>query len=158
MINGNNLQGSIYSVQEITQRIEIEVEDFVMADENATGFAISGSYTLFRAAEDDPDPVMPETASSETASPESVMPGETNADWQEIYYERYYAIWDSEETMLSEIENRSVYRENCFFYNDAVYYIEGGGGYMMKTDISYLVEPLYPTDLVYTEEELRSAI
>ena len=24
---------------------------------------------------------------------------------------------------------------------------------MMKTDISYLVEPLYPTDLVYIEEE-----
>ena len=188
-IYGNNLQGTIYSVHEITQqiaeiddiagviengvcryefqddgqgdrgtlyikfledRIEIEVEDFVMADENATGFAISGFYTLFRAAEDDPDPVMPETA-----SPESVMPVETTADWQEIYYERYYAIWDSEETMLSEIENRSIYRENCFFYNDAVYYIQGGGGgYMMKTDISYLVEPLYPTDLVYIEEEV----
>lgn len=25
---------------------------------------------------------------------------------------------------------------------------------MMKTDISYLVEPLYPTDLVYIEEEV----
>ena len=177
-INGNNLQGSIYSVQGTTQRIaeiddivgviengvcryefqddgqgdrgtlyikfledriEIEVKDFVMADENRTGFAISGSYTLLRAAENDSDPIIPETT----------------ADWQEIYYERYSAIWDSEETMLSEIENRSVYRENCSFYNDAVYYIQGGGGeYMMKTDISYLVEPLYPTDLVYIEEEV----
>ena len=177
-INGNNLQGSIYSVQGTTQRIaeiddivgviengvcryefqddgqgdrgtlyikfledriEIEVKDFVMADENRTGFAISGSYTLLRAAENNSDPVIPETT----------------ADRQEIYYERYYAIWDSEETMLSEIENRSVYRENCSFYNDAVYYIQGGGGeYMMKTDISYLVEPLYPTDLVYIEEEV----
>ena len=192
-VNGNNLRGSFYSVQEITQqiaeiddivgviengvcryefpddgqgdrgtlyikfsedRIEIEVEDFVMADENVTGFAISGSYTLFRAAEDDPDPGMPETASSETDSPESVIPDETTDDWQEIYYERYYAIWDSEETMLSEIENRSAYRDNCSFYNDAVYYIQGGGGgYMMKTDISYLVEPLYPTDLVYIDED-----
>lgn len=188
-IKGNNLQGSIYSVQEIAQRIaeidnivgviengvcryefsddgqgdrgtlyikfledriEIEVEDFVMADENVSGFGISGSYMLFRAAEDDSDPVMPETV-----SPESKISDEPTADWQEIYYERYYAIWDSEETMLSEIENRSIYRDNCSFYNDAVYYIQGGGGgYMMKTDISYLVEPLYPTDLVYIEEEV----
>lgn len=192
-INGNNLQGSIYSVQEITQRIaeidnitgviengvcryeflddgqgdrgtlyikflenriEIEVEDFVMADENVTGFAVSGSYTLLRAAEDDPDPVITETTSSGTSFTESLILNETSADWQEIYYERYYAIWDSEETMLSEIENRSIYRENCSFYNDAVYYIQGvEGGYMIKTDISYLVEPLYPTDLVYIDEE-----
>ena len=188
-INGNNLQGSIYFVQEITQQIaevddivdviengvcryefqddgqgdrgtlyinfledsiEIEVDDFVMADENVTGFAIRGSYTLFRAAEDDSDPSI-----QETASPESAIPNETTADWQEIYYERYYAIWDSEDMMLSEIGNRSGYRENCSFYNDAIYYIQGGGGeYMMKTDISYLVEPLYPTDLVYIDEEV----
>ena len=193
-INGNHLQGSIYSVQGTTQRIaeiddivgviengvccyefqddgqgdrgtlyikllkdriEIEVEDFVMSDENRTGFAISGSYTLFRAAEDESDPVTPETASSETVSLESVTPNITTDDWQEIYYERYYAIWDSEEMMLSEIDNRSIYRDNCSFYSDAVYYIQGGGGeYMMKTDISYLVEPLYPTDLVYIEEEV----
>ena len=197
-INGNNLQGSIYSVQEMTQRIaeiddivgviengvcryefqddgqgdsgtlyikfledkiEIEVGDFVMADENRTGFAISGSYTLLRAAEDDPDSGMPETASSETtsletSSLESIISNETTDNWQEIYYERYYAVWDSEEVMLSEINNRSVYRDNCSFYSDAVYYIEGGGGgYMMKTDISHLVEPLYPTDLVYIKEE-----
>ena len=187
-INGNNLQGFIYSVQEITQRIaeidditgviengvccyefpddgqgdsgtlyikfledkiKIEVEDFAMADENRTGFGISGSYTLLRAAEDDFDSGM-----QETTSQESVIPEEITIDCQEIYYERYYAIWDSEETMLSEIENRSIYRGNCSFYNDAVYYIEGGGGgYMMKTDISYLVKPLYPTDLVYIDEE-----
>ena len=198
-INGNHLQGSIYSVQGTTQRIaeiddivgviengecryefqddgqgdrgtlyikfiedriEIEVEDFVMADENLTGFAISGSYTLLRAAEDDSDPGMPETTLSETTSsevafPESVMSNEKTGDWQEVYYERYYAIWDSEEMMLSEINDRSVYRDNCSFYNDAIYYIEGGGGgYMMKTDISYLVEPLYPTDFVYIEEEV----
>ena len=192
-INGNDLQGTIYSVQEITQqiaeiddivgviengvcryefqddgqgdrgtlyikfledRIEIEVEDFVMSDENRTGFAIRGPYTLFRAVEDDSDLGMSETASSQTASSESVIPDETTADWQEIYYERYYAIWDSEEKMLSEIDNRSIYRDNCSFYDDAVYYIQGGGGeYMMKTDISYLVEPLYPTDFVYIEEE-----
>ena len=60
-------------------------------DENLTGFAISGDYTLFRVAESDPD---------------------------------------------------------------AVYYIEGGGGeFMLKTDISSLIEPLYPSDLVYMEEE-----
>ena len=185
-IHGNHLQGSIYSVQSITQqiaeineivgivengvcryeflddgqgdsgtlfmkfledRIEIEVENFVMADENLTGFAISGVYTLFRAAEDDSGSVV-----SETTSPETEAPQETTADWQEIYYERYYAIWESEEEMLDEIDNRSVYRDNCSFYSDAIYYIQGGGGeYMMKTDISYLVEPLYPTDLVYIE-------
>lgn len=179
-INGNNLQGSIYSVQGITERIaeindivgviengvcryefqddgqgdsgtlyihfledkiEINVEDFVMADENLTGFAISGAYTLFRAAESEPDAAAP-------------LPNETTSDWGEIYYERYYKIWDSEEMMLSEIENRSEYRDNCSFYSDAVYYIEGGGGeFMLKTDISSLIEPLYPSDLVYMEEE-----
>ena len=179
-INGNNLQGSIYSVQGIMQRIaeindivgviengvcryefqddgqgdsgtlyihfledkiEINVEDFVMADDNLTGFAISGFYTLFRAAESEPDTV-------------TSIPNETASDWGEIYYERYYEIWDSEEMMLSEIENRSEYRDNCSFYSDAVYYIEGGGGeFMLKTDISSLVEPLYPSDLVYMEEE-----
>ena len=198
-INGNNLRGSLYSVQGITQRIaeiddiagviengecryefqddgqgdsgtlyikfledriEIEVEDFVMADENLTGFAISGFYTLFRAAEDDfdsgvPETASPETTSSETTSLESGMPDDSTVDWQKIYYERYYAIWDSEEMMLSEIDKRSIYRDNCSFYSDAVYYIQGGGGeYMMKTDISYLVEPLYPTDFVYMEEEV----
>lgn len=74
-----------------------------MFDENRTGFEISGSYTLLRAAKDDPDSDMPETTSSETVSPETVIPNETTDDWQEIYYERYYAIWDSEEMMLSEI-------------------------------------------------------
>ena len=119
----------------------------------------SPKETLFRAAEGDSDPDIPgtvssETASSETTFPESVIPDEATADWQEIYYERYYAIWDSEEMMLSEIKNRSIYRDKCSFYSDAIYYIEGGGGgYMMKTDISYLVEPLYPTDFVYIEEE-----
>lgn len=187
-IDGSSLQGSIYSVQGITQRIaeindivgviekgecryefqddgqgdsgtlyihfledkiEINVEDFVMADENLTGFAISGAYTLFRAAEVDQDSFITETDTSETP-----LPNDTASDWGEIYYERYYEIWASEEMMLSEIENRSEYRENCSFFNDAVYYIEGGGGeFMLKTDISYLVEPLYPSDLVYMEEE-----
>ena len=134
----------------LEDRIEIEVEDFVMADENLTVFAISGIYTLFRAAEDDSGSVV-----SETTSPEIEVPQETTADWQEIYYERYYAIWESEEEMLDEIGNRSVYRDNCSFYNDAIYYIQGDGGeYMMKTVISYLVEPLYPTDFVYIEEEV----
>lgn len=118
-------------------------------DENLTGFAISGGYTLFRAAESDPDAVVPETDTLETP-----LPNETASDWGEIYYDRYYKIWDSEEMMLSEIENRSEYRDNCSFYSDAVYYIEGGGGeFMLKTDISSLIEPLYPSDLVYMEEE-----
>ena len=187
-VNGNNLQGSMYSVQGITQRIaeindivaviengvcryefqddgqgdsgtlyilfsedkiEINVEDFVMADENLTGFAISGVYTLLRAAESEPDADIPETD-----TPETSVPNEVASDWGEIYYERYYKIWDSEEMMLAEIENRSEYRDNCSFYSDAVYYIEGGGGeFMLKTDISSLVEPLYPSDLVYMEEE-----
>lgn len=96
-----------------------------------------------------------ETDHGKQESYEEVIPNETTVDWGEIYYERYYAIWDSEEMMLSEISNRSIYRDNCSFYNDAIYYIQGGGGgYMMKTDISYLVEPLYPTDLVYVEEEV----
>lgn len=192
-INGNNLHGSMYSVQGITQqiaeindivstiengiclfkfqddgqgdsgtlyiefledRIEIEVEDFELADSNLTGFAISGIYTLYRAADVDAE-VDTETVTSETVNvPEPVVSGEVSADWQQIYYDRYYAVWDSEETMLAEIENRSIYRNNCSFFSDAVYYIEGGGGeYMMKTDISYLVEPLYPMDLVYIEEE-----
>ena len=187
-ISGNDLRGSIYSVQWITQqiaeindiaciiengecryefqddgqgdsgtlyiqflgdRIQIEVEDFILADTNSTGFAISGVYTLFRAAESDSDEVI-----TETAVPEAAVPDEATADWEKIYYERYYAIWASEEAMLAEIENRSAYRDKCSFYSDAVYYIEGGGGeYMMKSDISYLAEPLYPTDFVYIEEE-----
>lgn len=187
-IEGNNLQGSIYSVQWGTQRIaeiddiagviesgvcryefqddgwgdcgtlfiqfledriEIEVKDFIMSDENSTGFAISGNYSLFRAAENDSDTAAPETDVSVTA-----VPNEAAADWESVYYERYYKIWDSERIMLAAIDSRLAYRENCSFYSEAVYYIEGGGGeYMMKTDISPLVEPLYPTDLVYIEEE-----
>lgn len=187
-INGNDLQGSIYSVQWGTQRIaeiigivgviengvcryefqddgwgdsgtlfiqfledsiEIEVKDFIMSDENLTGFAISGNYVLFRAAEEDFD-----TAISETDASVTTVPDGATVDWGTIYYERYYKIWDSEEIMLAAIDSRSAYRENCSFYSEAVYYIEGGGGeYMMKTDISPLVEPLFPTDLVYIEEE-----
>lgn len=192
-INGNNLHGSMYSVQGITQqiaeindiggtiengvclfkfqddgqgdsgtlyiefledRIEIEVEDFELADSNLTGFAISGIYTLYRAADVDTE-TDTETVTLETVNePEHVVSGEVSTDWQQIYYDRYYAVWDSEEAILAEIENRSEYRDNCSFFSDAVYYIEGGGGeYMMKTDISYLVEPLYPMDFVYIEEE-----
>ena len=203
MVSGTDLQGSIYSVQWMTERIaeiddiagviengvcryeceddgqgdsgtlyirfledrvEIEVGDFVLADSNLSGFAISGTYTLYRAAENDPDKVisetdgpeviMPEAVVPETSVPETAVSDGTTADWGEVYYERYYAVWDSEEAMLAEIKAHSSYRDNCSFFNDAVYYIEGGGGeYMMKTDISYLVEPLYPTDLVYIEED-----
>lgn len=192
-ISGTDLQGSIYSVQWMTERIaeiddiagviedgvcryefeddgqgdrgtlcirfledriEIEVEDFELADSNLSGFAISGGYTLYRAAENDPEEVISETDVPEVAVPEADVSDGTTADWGEVYYKRYYEIWDSEEAMLAEIKARSSYRDNCSFFGDAVYYIEGGGGeYMMKTDISYLVEPLYPTDLVYIEEE-----
>lgn len=150
-INGNNLHGSMYSVQGITQRIaeindivgtiengvclfefqddgqgdsgilyiefledriEIEVEDFELADSNLTGFAISGIYTLYRAADADTE-TDTETVTLETVNePEHVVSGEVSTDWQQIYYDRYYAVWDSEEAMQAEIENRSEYRDN----------------------------------------------
>ena len=105
-IQGSALQGSIYSVQEITQqiaeindivgtiengvclfefqddgrgdsgtlyiefledRIEIEVEDFELADSNLAGFGISGIYTLYRAADVDTE-VDTETVTSETVN------------------------------------------------------------------------------------------
>lgn len=161
--DGQGDSGTLY-IKFLEDRIEIEVEDFKLADSNLSGFAISGIYTLYRAAENDPEEVISETDVPEVTVPGAVVPETsvpeagvsdgTTADWSEVYYERYYEIWDSEEAMLAEIKARSSYRDNCSFFGDAVYYIEGGGGeYMMKADISYLVEPLYPTDLVYIEEE-----
>ena len=120
--DGQGDSGTLF-IKFLEDRIEIAVEDFVMTDENLTGFAISGVYTLFRAAEDDSGSIASETASPGIALPETEAPQETTADWQEIYYERYYAIWDSEEEMLDEIDNRSVYRDNCALYSDAIYYI-----------------------------------
>lgn len=75
---------------------------------------------------------------------------EEEVDWHTVYYERYYAVWDDEDEMIAEINNRAVYHENCSFYGDVNQFLET---VLEVTDISGLVEPLFPLDMVSMEKE-----
>lgn len=153
-IQGSALQGSIYSVQGITQqiaeindivgtiengvclfefqddgrgdsgtlyiefledRIEIEVEDFELADSNLTGFAISGIYTLYRAADVDADTVKSET--------ESGLDDTAVSDVGKTYrLEEYGTVEEKQQEYLADgTGNMSYYyKMEKFFFSDTL--------------------------------------
>ncbi len=75
---------------------------------------------------------------------------EEEIDWYTVYYERYYAVWEDEDEMMAELNNRAVYHDNCSFYGDVNQYLET---VLEITDISGLVEPLFGLDMVAMEKE-----
>ncbi len=115
--------------------IVIEVQDFVLNDENRSGFGIDRTYVM-----------LPMRERTEISSLEM----ETEGTGQASVLEAYDPSW-SEERILEELENRKPYRENCSFYSEVVDYMEN---IREVRDISMYVEPLFATDTQrYTEED-----
>lgn len=113
--------------------IYIEVKDFMLNDENTSGFGISGSYSLTRSREIENDIEI--TNNAETAGNESLK--------------KYDTSW-SEAEVHQEIEKRNKYLQQCSFYEEVVRYLENE---REVRDISMLQEPLYATDSQYYQKE-----
>lgn len=115
--------------------IVIEVQDFVLNDENRSGFGIDRTYVM-----------LPMQERTEISNLET----ETEGTGQAPVLEVYDPSW-SEERILEELENRKSYRDHCSFYSEVLDYMEN---IREVRDISMYVEPLYATDTRrYTEED-----
>lgn len=134
--------------------IGITVEDFVLSDENLSGYGISGSYILTRRNMTQESDMEKQTQQFEVSGMEeqtqqfevpdigerSELPEQCREDW-------------SEERLLEEIGKRSRYREYCSFYSEWVNYMEN---VREVRDIAMYVEPLYATDTkAYSREDFE---
>lgn len=133
-------EGTLH-IKFLQDEIMIEVQNYKMADSNLSGYGISGFYKLER---------MKESNIARETQKEQGMQSEKEIG--QLVYDRYYSKW-SEDEMLSEMEKRKSYLDNCSFYSDIVQYLEDN---REVRDISVVVEPLYYTDLkYYTEEDFK---
>lgn len=129
--------GTLY-IKFMQDEIMIEVQNYKMADSNLSGYGISGFYKLIR---------MKESNIARETKKEQDMQSEKEIE--QSVYDRYYSKW-SEEEIISEIERRKPFLDNCSFYSDVIQYLEDNGE---VRDISAIMEPLYYTDLKYYAEE-----
>lgn len=121
-------------------KIDIEVQDFVLNENNSSGFGICGSYQLIRQK----DSLKAKKTETDLEDDEIL-----EEEIQDKIYERYYSAWTDDE-MLKEIEKRKPYRDNCSFYSEVFQYMEN---IREVRDISAVVEPLYYTDMKYYTED-----
>lgn len=112
-------------------KINIEVQNYRMDDKNLSGFGISGAYQLER------------TDAAVINEEPDVQTSEQNLS--AAIYDKYYSKW-SEDEMLTAINERSIYLEDCSFYQEVSEYMET---VREVRDISIAVEPLYDTDMKY---------
>ena len=122
------------SIQFQEDEINIEVKDFILNDQNTSGFGISGSYKLI--------PMNDFTVTSETESVSSEI------DLQKETLEKYSTDWQ-ESQILKEIEKRKIYTDNCSFYSEFLQYMEN---VREVRDISIYLDFLYDTDTKYYQE------
>lgn len=122
-------------IQFVDGKINIEVENYRMDDNNLSGFGINGVYQLVRA-----DKVREKKEAAVEISEQDLL----NA-----VYDRYYSQW-SEESMLTAIEEKSQYLESCSFYKEVLDYMEK---VREVKDIANVVEPLYYTDMKYYKSD-----
>ncbi len=123
--------------------IKIEVEDFVLNDENLSGFGISGSYVLIRA-----------NKMTQMSELEGLMDGQAQEHETEHRsdLDQYSTDW-SEERLNEEIANRKPYLESCSYWNEVLDYMEN---VREVRDISMFTDPLYNTDTkVYVRAEFE---
>lgn len=133
-------------------KVTIEVKDFKMSDDNATGFGISGSYDLIPMTDSSSASKkisVPEGAGSISEETESVSEGTESAsdvtDSQEAALQKYNSSWQ-ESQVIKEINKRSEYRESCSFYPEFVDYMEN---VREVRDITMNTDPIYDTDKKY---------
>jgi hypothetical protein len=119
----------------LKDEITIEVADYQMAESNASGFGITGTYQLTR-ADGSGDKKEQETEDKEQELFEEV-------------YKRYYSN-RSQEELLADAQARRPYLEKCSFYNEVQEYMEQ---IRQVRDISNVAEPLYLTDMKYYSNE-----
>ncbi|MDE6221865.1 MAG: YARHG domain-containing protein [Lachnospiraceae bacterium] len=131
--------------------IGITVEDFILSDENLSGYGISGTYTLTRSSltqvSDLQEQTQPLGAPDLENQSEALEASDMEA--QSELPEQYSADW-SEEHLLREIGKRGRYREYCSFYSEWLDYMEN---VREVRDISMYVEPLYATDTIVCSRE-----
>ncbi len=118
----------------LVDEIKIDVINYEMDENNQSGFGVMGVYHLKR-----------EDKEGEKSKEDLGEQDLQEQNLQDIIYNRYYSQW-SEEEMIAAIEEKSSYRKNCSFYNQVTEYMEN---VREVRDISYVVEPLYYTDLMY---------
>ena len=87
--------GTLYIVLS-DNRVKVEVQDFVMSDENLIGYGIDGTYDLIKVDE-----------TNDIA----------------IEFEKYNEDWDDDK-ISDENKKRRNYRDNCSFYSEFVAYME----------------------------------
>ncbi|SDH89218.1 YARHG domain-containing protein [Pseudobutyrivibrio sp. 49] len=87
--------GTLYIVLS-DNRVKVEVQDFVMSDENLIGYGINGTYDLIKVDE-----------TNDIA----------------IEFEKYNEDWDDDK-ISDENKKRRNYRDNCSFYSEFVAYME----------------------------------
>ncbi|MGL5260051.1 MAG: YARHG domain-containing protein [Lachnospiraceae bacterium] len=111
--------------------ITIEVKDFIMSEENTSGYGISGSYNLIPMI----DSIT--VAETESISDESNLPDTT--------LQKYSSNWQ-ESQVLEELEKRKAYTDSCSFYPEYLQFMEN---VREVRDISMYIESLYATDTKY---------
>lgn len=116
----------ILCIQFQNNLIEINVENFVLGEENMSGFGIDRTYILVK-----PDASLEQTIEYD--------------DEQLLQYE---ASWSAEQTQ-DEIRKRAVYFSKCSYYEEVLDFLENN---REVRDISLYIEPLYYSDKEYYAE------
>lgn len=70
-------------------------------------------------------------------------------DLQQSIFDRYYASW-SDNDLLTAINSKRIYLDNCTFYPQVQDYMEQN---REVRDVSNIIEPLYSTDMKYYQEQ-----
>lgn len=145
--------------------VKITVDNYKMAEDNASGYGISGEYELQRAdgAGQAGSGSMQGSESSQTSGSGQTesgqignVPGQTESsqagleltedELQQLVYERYYMPYIDEEVLIAALAARQDYYDQSSYSGEVQKFLETA---REVTDISNRVEPLYHTDLKY---------
>lgn len=118
-------RGTLF-IQFKKNRIEIEVQDFVLSNINTSGFGINGSYVLMRELEQ-------ENGLDMTVKMSNSIPS----------IQQYHSTW-TDERIQEELLKRKEYLQNCSYYGDILHYIEN---VREIRDIAMFLEPMYATNI-----------
>ena len=119
--------------------ITIEVKNYHMDDKNASGFGISGVYHF--------------TKSNPGSEAKKSEPKLSEQELADLVYEKYYAKWPDDK-LTAAVEEKAKYRNNCSFYKELEEYMVN---VREVGDISYMIEPLFYTEMqYYTKQDFEN--
>lgn len=118
----------------------------VATDDTKINTIESNNDTIFESGDSDTETKEITTSFSDEENKSSIV---SEQDLQQQIYDRYYASW-SDEALLTAINDKQTYLDNCTFYQEVKDYMEQ---IREVRDVSNMIEPLYSTDMKYYQKQ-----